>query len=59
MTYIYLGDKFTDELLKGKECQAVLREDGKCITAGRKVGMLVSFNGKKVIVNRRLLRKVK
>lgn len=42
--YIYLGDKLTDPALKGQECEAVLRADGKCICAGGgKVGMLVSF----------------
>lgn len=60
MTYTYIGDRFTDPELKGKRCEAVLRPDGKCIVARkRKVGMLVSFNGKKVLVNRRLLRKIK
>lgn len=58
MPYIYRGDKLTDPELKGKECEAVRRPDGKCITAGKKVGMLVTFEGKKVVVNRRLLRKV-
>lgn len=57
--YIYKGDRFTDPALKGQPCTAVLRPNGKCITAGRKVAILVSFKGKKVVVNRRLLRKIK
>jgi hypothetical protein len=59
MTYIYLGDKLTDTELRGKECEAICRPDGKRITAGKKFAMLVSFGGKKVIINRRLLRKIK
>lgn len=57
--YIYKGDKLTDPALKDKECIAVLRPDGKCICAGLgKVGMLVAFGEKQVVVNRRLLRKI-
>lgn len=58
--YIFKGDKFTDPSLKGQPCDAVRRPDGKCIVGRRgKVGMLVSFNGTLVVVNRRLLRKTK
>ncbi len=56
--YIYHGDRFTDHELKGKECSAVLRPDGKCIR-GKNSNMLVSFNGKPVVVLARQLRKVK
>lgn len=56
--YTYKGDRFTDPALIGAECTAVLRPDVKCICGRKgKVAMLVEFNGKKVIVNRRLLRK--
>jgi hypothetical protein len=54
--YIYLGDRFTDPELKGKECKAV-RKDGKCIRKNSK--MLVEFDGRQVIVLARRLRKLK
>lgn len=54
--YKYLGDKLTDPLLKGKICSAVLNGSGKCIR-GRNSNMLVEFEGKKVVVLARLLRK--
>lgn len=57
MTYRYLGDRFTDEKLRGAICEAVRRKDGKCIR-GKNGSMLVEFNGKKVNVIGRLLRKV-
>lgn len=56
MSYIYLGDKFTSPELKGKSCEAVRREDGKCIR-GKNGNMLVSFEGVKTVVIGRLLRK--
>lgn len=55
--YKYLGDRSTDPLLRGKICEAVMR-DGKCIR-GKNGNMLVSFDGKKVNVIARLLRKIK
>ncbi len=56
-SYFYLGDKFTNSDLKGKQCMAVRRPDGKCIR-GRNGAMLVEFeNAEKVIVIGRLLRK--
>jgi hypothetical protein len=54
--YIYHGDKFTDNELKGAECSAVRREDGKCIR-GKNSNMLVEFNGIKHVVLARRLRK--
>jgi hypothetical protein len=54
--YIYLGDKLTDPLLKGAECNAVKR-GGKCIRGGSK--MLVEINGKVHNVILRRLRKIK
>ena len=54
--YGYLGDKMTDPRLK-TTCEAVRREDGKCIR-GRNGSMLVSFGGIKHVVIGRLLRKV-
>lgn len=55
--YKYLGDKLTSPALKGATCEAVRRPDGKCIR-GRNSNMLVSFEGKKVVVIARLLRKI-
>lgn len=55
--YIYLGDKNTDINLKGKMCSAVRRQDGKCIR-GKNGSMLVSFEGIKMVVVGRLLRKI-
>lgn len=56
--YIYRGDRFTDEKYRGKECKAVRRPDGKCIR-GRNSNMLVEFEGEKVNVLARQLRKIK
>ena len=56
--YMYLGDKLTNTELKGKECDAVRRPDGKCIR-GRNGNMLVMFGGKKLVVLARQLRKQK
>lgn len=57
--YKYLGDRFTDSKLKGKECDAVRRPDGKCIR-GKNGSMLVKFvTGETVVVIGRMLRKIK
>ena len=56
MTYIYLGDRHTDNRLKNQPCNAVKR-DGKCIRAGSK--MLVEFETGKHIILARRLRKLK
>jgi hypothetical protein len=55
--YIYTGDKMTDPIYKGAECSAVRRNDGKCIR-GRNSNMLVEFNGKRVTVVARRLKKI-
>jgi hypothetical protein len=55
--YVYHGDRMTDPVYKSRECVAVLREDGKCIR-GRNGNMLVSFNGRQVVVLARQLRKL-
>jgi hypothetical protein len=57
-TYTYKGDRLTDPALKGKTCTAVRRVDGKCIR-GANSNMLVDFDGVKVVVLARLLRKSK
>lgn len=54
--YIYLGDKLTDPSLKNKECNAILRPDGKCIRS-RMGSMLVDFNGVTHVILARRLRK--
>jgi hypothetical protein len=56
--YTYIGDRNTDAIFKNAACRAVLRADGKCIR-GKNGSMLVSFEGKTVVVVARLLRKVK
>jgi len=56
--YIYLGDKLTDPELKGKECSAVRRKDGKCIRSNMAT-MLVDFGDCKCVVLARRLRKIK
>jgi hypothetical protein len=56
-SYIYLGDRHTDPLLKKQACKAV-RSNNKCIR-GKNGSMLVSFaDGTKHVVTARLLRKV-
>jgi hypothetical protein len=55
--YIYRGDKLTDPVLKGRECKAIRRHDGKCIR-GKNGSMLVEMDGKKMVVLGRQLRKV-
>lgn len=55
--YIYLGDRLTDPKLKGKECNAIRRPDGKCIRSKMST-MLVSFNGITHNVLARRLRKI-
>ena len=58
MSYKYLGDRMTDPSLKGAHCNAVRRQDGKCIR-GKNGTMLVEFeSGVKSIVIGRLLRKI-
>lgn len=49
MTYTYLGDRHTDEDLRGQTCEAVKRKDGKCIR-GKNGNMLVQYQGKKTVV---------
>lgn len=54
--YRYIGSKITDDIYRGAECNAVRRENGKCIR-GKNGSMLVEFDGVKVNVIGRLLRK--
>lgn len=55
--YIYKGDRLTDKPYKASPCKAIRRRDGKCIR-GRNGNMLVDFNGHKVVVLARQLRKM-
>ncbi len=55
MQYKYLGDRLTDPAYKGQTCSAIKR-NGKCIR-GKNGNMLVDFNGRKVVVIAKLLRK--
>lgn len=55
--YLYHGDRWTFEPLKGMLCFAVVRPDGKCVR-GRNGNMLVrGFSGKAYVVPARRLRK--
>jgi hypothetical protein len=55
--YIYRGDRLTADIWKGGICIAVSRPDGKCIR-GKNGNMLVEFDGKKVVILARQLRKI-
>lgn len=56
--YVYVGDRMTDPELKGANCSAVLRSDGKC-HRGKNGNMLVEFaGGRQAVVIGRLLRKI-
>ena len=58
-TYVYRGDRLTDDRWRGAVCEAVRRPDGKCIR-GRNGSMLVRFAcGTLVVVLGRQLRKVR
>lgn len=57
-TYTYRGDRLTDPALKGAIVHAVRNSAGKCIR-GRNANMLVvTDDGRKVVVLARQLRKV-
>lgn len=56
MEYIYLGDRLTEDQLKGKRCRAVRRQDGKCIRSQTMGTMLVQFEEGPIctVIGRRL-----
>jgi hypothetical protein len=56
--YTYIGDRSTSSVYKGRTCRAIRRNDGKCIR-GKNGNMLVSFENNIVVVQARLLRKIK
>ncbi|NID09355.1 hypothetical protein [Fibrivirga algicola] len=56
--YRYLGDRYTDQELKGVTCTAIRNGAGKC-TRGRNGSMLVVFDSGRVAnVIGRLFRKI-
>ena len=58
MEYVYLGDRLTRAELKGANCRAVRRSNGKCIRG--RGNMLVEFDsGLRCVVVARRLRKIK
>ena len=57
MRYSYLGDKLTDDPLKGMQFDPVRRPDGKCIISVKMATALVEdADGKRYVVLRRRLR---
>jgi hypothetical protein len=55
--YTYLGDKLSDQSLKGMQCDPVRRKDGKCIVSMKMAtALVVDPNGNKHVVARRRLR---
>lgn len=57
--YTYLGDRLTDPALKGARVHAIRRADGKCIRGRNGSMLVVTDDGRRIIVIARLLRKVK
>lgn len=57
MRYFYLGDKMTDERLKGMQCNPCYRADGKCIISVKlATALVVDAEGNQYVVLRRRLR---
>lgn len=59
--YIFHSDrigKAYNSVYVKQECKAIRRKDGKCIR-GRNSNMLVEFDGVKVVIPARMLRKIK
>ena len=57
LRYTYLGDKLTDDSLRGMQCDPVRRKDGKCIVSQKMATALVQdAQGKRYVVMRRRLR---
>lgn len=55
--YTYLGDKLTDDRLRGMQCNPVRRADGKCIVSIQMATALVQdVEGNRYVVVRRRLR---
>lgn len=57
MRYTYIGDKITDDKLRGMQCDPVRRVDGKCVVSVKMASALVvDASGKRHVVMRRRLR---
>jgi hypothetical protein len=57
MRYTYLGDKLTDEALRGMQCEPVRRPDGRCVVSVKLATALVmDEQGRRWVVLRRRLR---
>lgn len=57
MRYTYLGDRLTDDNLRGMQCDPVLRPNGKCYTSKMSTILVHDANGRKYMVMRRMLRR--
>lgn len=55
MRYTYLGDKLTDDKLKGMQCDPIKR-NGKCITSKKATILVVDENGNRHVVSLRRIR---
>ena len=55
--YTYLGDRNTDPLLRSSNCMAVYNARGKCIRGKNGSMLVMTEDGKKMVVIGRLLRK--
>lgn len=57
MRYTYLGDKLTDERLRGMQCEPVRRSDGRCVVSVKMAtALVVDEQGRRWVVLRRRLR---
>lgn len=57
MRYTYLGDKLTEDALRGMQCDPVRRADGRCVVGVRMASALVvDEQGRQWVVLRRRLR---
>lgn len=55
--YTFLGDRLTDDALRGKRCNPVRRPDGRCVVSQRMATQLVLLEGEtqpRVVPRRRL-----
>jgi len=57
MEYIYLGDRWTSPEFCHIKCDAVRRSDGKCIRGKNGTMLVMTEQGKKLVVIARLLRR--
>lgn len=57
MRYTYLGDRQTDEALRGMQCDPARRSDGKCVVSQKMAtALVVDDAGRRYVVLRRRLR---